>query len=101
MTCECGIYGSVSLVRMAGDVDIESTGTLAILEDILINRDGVVLDVSGLEYVDTTFLTFLIRLAKRINNEQSTPIELIGVRPNLLKLFEITGFSNTVAPLSG
>jgi anti-sigma B factor antagonist len=92
VTCEWNVEQKGSLVRLAGELDIACAPCLATLEESLRDQESVVFDVSGLDYVDATFLSFLIRLAKRINRVDPA-IELIGAKPNLLRLLEVTGLS--------
>jgi anti-sigma B factor antagonist len=75
-------------VRLRGDLDFAATtrhaGELAAVADL---RTEVVLDVAGVEFVDSSGLRFLVDLAKRYDR----PVRLEGVQEPVRRLLEITG----------
>jgi anti-anti-sigma factor len=93
MICEYDTHDNVSLVRLTGEVDLASAGEFATLEAHLSGRDRVIFDVSGLEYADSAFLKFLVRLRTHLNWDEPSAIELVGVRPKLRRVLEVTGLN--------
>ncbi len=94
MTYEANIDTKVSLVKLSGDIDIASAGTLLRLEKRLAGRENIVFDVADLDFVDATFLGFLMRLKERASKERSTNIELLGAKPNLRRILQVTGLNH-------
>ena len=97
MTYEAKDTEQMSLVKLSGDIDIASAGTLFRLEKKLAGRDNIVFDVAELEYVDATFLGFLMRLKQHGHLNESTTIELVGAKSNLRRILEVTGLKNVFA----
>lgn len=91
------VYENESSIELSGDIDLASSGTLSLLEKKLHGRENIVFDVRGLQHVDTTFLRFLVRLREHAVNEEFTAVELIGVKPNLRRILEITGLARMFA----
>jgi anti-anti-sigma factor len=55
------------------------------------------MDVADLEYADTSFLRFLLRLKKHENKANPNAIRLVRVNRRLRRLLEITGLSRVFA----
>ena len=85
------------LVRITGDIDLTSAPELATLEMELEGAAQVVLDVAGLDYSDTTFLRFLLRLRAHANKTEHAAVRLVGVRRNLQRVLDVTGLSRVFA----
>lgn len=79
------------MVTMSGDIDITCGPELSKLEKRLVKSDSVVIDVTNVHFVDTTFLRFLLRLRRHANKTERSAIKVIGVRPRLRRIFEVTG----------
>lgn len=79
-------------IAISGDIDLSSADELFRLEERLFGRQSIVLDVTELKHVDSTFLRFLVKLKAR---DQSTTVKLVGVKPQLRRILEITGLSRT------
>ena len=92
------VHENASVVTLSGDIDLASAGALSLLEKKLDGRENIIFDVAGLEHFDTTFLRFLVRLRKHVAQEQSGTVELVGVKPQLQRILEITGLARTFAP---
>lgn len=82
---------------MFGEVDITCVKTLERLERELKQADKVVLDVGGLDYFDTTFLRFLLRLHSHENKSSHGAVRLVGVKPMMQRVLEVTGLSRVFA----
>lgn len=76
---------------MIGCADLPSAAALASLEAQLRDDTDVVLNVSDMDFADTTFLRFLVRLRPFPHNENRRSITLVGVSPQLKRTLEITG----------
>jgi anti-anti-sigma factor len=87
------VYDNESAIELSGDVDLTSSGILSLLEKKLHGREAIVFDVAGLEHVDSTFLRFLVRLKQHAAKGELATVTLIGVRPNLRRILEITGLA--------
>ncbi|MEE4547000.1 STAS domain-containing protein [Streptomyces sp. V4-01] len=74
------------VVRAAGDLDTSNLAPLeAELQAALATAPGVILDVSGVTFGDSTLLNLLIRVHQR------TDLRIVGLRPPLDRLFQIVG----------
>jgi anti-anti-sigma factor len=97
MKCETNLLATPCIVRIGGDVDLSCMPALAELEKKLVAPSAVVMDVADLEYADTSFLRFLLRLKKHENKAQRDAIRLVRVNRRLRRLLEITGLSRVFA----
>jgi anti-anti-sigma factor len=82
-----------SVVTIRGDVDVNSGDALKKIERDLRMAESLVVECSGLEFADTTFLRFLMQLRKHANKTERTAIRLTGVSPRFRRVLEITGLS--------
>lgn len=89
---------SIEEVTIAGCADLLADAALRRLERHLRGRSNIVFNLARLEYADTTFLRFLIRLQSRAHSEkQNINIKLIGVGPQLIRLLELAKLSEFFA----
>jgi anti-anti-sigma factor len=84
------------VVSIAGRLGPASASAFAALERELTEPQGVVIDVAGLEGVDQAFLGFLLRLRRRTDASRRAPIRLVGVRPDLQRVLDVTGMSRMI-----
>ena len=94
MLSQSTIPESDTVIELSGDIDMLCGQQLSKLEKRLSKRDCVVIDVSQVEHVDTTFLRFLRRLKDQPNKKQRSAIKIVGLSKHLRRIFEITGFSS-------
>ena len=87
------VLENASVITLSGDIDLASAGELSLLAKKLDGRENIVFDVAGLEHFDTTFLRFLVELRKHVAREQSGTVELVGAKPQLRRILEITGLA--------
>jgi anti-anti-sigma factor len=81
-------------VFIAGSADLTSAPALEQLEKQLRNRHNVVINVAKLEFADTTFLRFLVRLRSRAREKRRpTMVKLVGVGKHFERVLQITGLS--------
>lgn len=93
VTIEQTQSGAVTIVTVAGRLD----GTTARqLEDGLVALIapgvGMVLDMSGLDYVSSAGLRVLLKIAKAAKAAK-VRLALAGITPPVTKVFEISGFT--------
>jgi anti-sigma B factor antagonist len=81
-----------AVVRVAGDVDIDTAGRLREAVVDLLDRDNraLVVDVSGVDFIDSTGLGVLVAALKETQSRQGT-LELICTQPRMLSLLRLTG----------
>ncbi len=80
------------IVKLSGDIDITCGPELSRLAKRLVDSDAIIIDVSDVDYVDTTFLRFLLRLRRYATKTDRAAIKVVGVKQRLKRIFEITGF---------
>lgn len=75
-----------------GEVDIYTSPQMKeVLMDSLKEKEtDIIIDCSKLEYVDSTGLGVLISVLKNVRESENS-ITLINLKPNIRKLFDITG----------
>jgi anti-sigma B factor antagonist len=90
--------GDERVIRVRGELDIESAPDL---ERVLLRsrpaRQRVVLDLSGLEFMDSTGLRVLLR-ARAAAEEGRWEIYLRDVPPTIRRLFDLTGVHDALPP---
>ena len=77
-------------VRLSGEYDISRQSELEAALGTAIPAPSVVLDMSDVSYMDSTALTCLIALHKRIIEKGSGVLRLEGVRPNIRRILSVT-----------
>ena len=80
-------------VTMVGSADLAAASALERLEQQLRRQNEIVINVAGLEFADTTFLRFLLRLRSRANTSDHANVKLTGVTRRFQRLLEVTGLS--------
>jgi anti-anti-sigma factor len=87
---------TTAVVRVSGELDI---ATVPILADALHGLDGscdrVVLDLSGLTFIDSTGLTLAVGEHQRAAND-GCELVLAGATDNVLKVLRLTGLDVTM-----
>jgi anti-anti-sigma factor len=78
-------------VCITGSADFTSAPALEQLEKHLRIRSHIVLNVAKLEFVDTTFLRFLIRLRAPASGRHPATVKLVGVGEPLQRALQVTG----------
>ena len=84
-------YNDVTVVELQGDLDGDSIELLQnTITDIIAKRKaGIVLDVSGVGFVDSRGLEQLLR-SRDYCNENKCELRLAGLDENLIKILEVT-----------
>lgn len=82
--------GGITVVALEGEVDLASAPTVkATLAELPADVTRIVVDLSGVEYMDSTGLGVLIGVRRRLPDPSG--IALAGTRTTVRALFELTG----------
>lgn len=87
--------GREMIVRIAGDLDATSSKNLkrTLEAQIEQNRPStVIVDCSGLNYIDSTGLGVLVSAMKKVH-EHGGKIRVTHLKPYLQKIFRVTGLT--------
>lgn len=86
--------GKWSVITVAGEVDLSSSPALReeFLRLVGLGRYQVIVDLSGVEFLDSTGLGVLVAGLKRLR-DNGGDLVLAGPEPRILRLFEITGLT--------
>jgi anti-sigma B factor antagonist len=92
LTLEMNDAESRTVVRVAGDVDIDSAPALRVaVRDLLDKgRRALVVDVSSVDFIDSTGLGVLVGALNETRQQQGT-LELICTQRRMLNLLRLTG----------
>ena len=84
--------GAVSVVAVAGELDLGSAPRLrdAALRQLLAGDRALVLDFSGLEFIDSTGLGTVVAVLKRARSLDAD-LRLVISRPRIATPFSLTG----------
>ena len=85
-------------IRLAGELDLafESIVERALQEAVSKAQTEIVVDLSGLDFMDSTGLSVLLRAHLRSVTDSAPPIRTIGARGPVKKLLEISGVQHTL-----
>jgi len=88
-------YGEVTVVELQGDLDNEFTELFknTITNIITKHKTGIVLDMSGIGFIDSQGLEQLL-WARDYCNENKCQLRLAGLDDNCLKILEVTRLEN-------
>lgn len=78
------------IITLAGEFDIYTAGELADMLERTEERANVILDMTSVRYLDSTSLTVFIRMRKRRLEKHFPPCRIVGLSPNLRRLFKLT-----------
>ncbi len=89
------------LIAVRGEVHVSTAPEFSerLNEAIATGKPGVVLDMSGVEFIDSTGLSVLLNALRRVTRQQGR-LALVVSNPTVLRLFEITRLDSTfdIAP---
>jgi len=91
---ESKIQDSIIEIKPIGEVDIYTSPELknqifALIEE---KNNDIIIDCESLDYIDSTGLGVLMSIYKKMQ-ENSLNLEIINLKPNIYKLFDITGLN--------
>ncbi|MFD5305687.1 STAS domain-containing protein [Streptomyces rochei] len=79
------------VLKVSGEMDHHTSQLLSeAIKDAPFGDEGVVIDLSGLTYCDSTGITVLIGAYQRAQATGS-PLSLAGVRPDQMRVFSVVG----------
>jgi anti-sigma B factor antagonist len=86
------IVGSISVVEAAGEVDLTTSLTLdaALNQALLESPPTVVLDLTGVTFVDSSGLAMLVAVRKAARSKGGE-LRLVNPRPNVQSVLQVTG----------
>jgi len=84
-----------TVVAVAGELDVGLAPQLRaqLAELIDDGKTDIVVDLSAVEFIDSTGLGVLIGLLRRLR-ERGGDLTLVVTRPDILRIFEITGLGS-------
>ena len=82
--------GTSEVIELAGELDMATAPQLeAVLDEMLIIPDSIVVDVERLTFIDSSGLRLLLRASHLVDGR----IHLRGCSEQIAKLFDISGVS--------
>lgn len=90
--------GDWHLLQVQGEIDMATAPLLRQQIMTLVTRGSIqiVLDLEGVDFIDSTGLGVLVGAVKRVRTAEGE-LRVVSTRPNLLDLFEITQLTNVFA----
>lgn len=84
----------VAIVEVSGEVDVYTAPRLreALLDLVDSGHHNVVVDIRGVEFLDSTGLGVLVGGLKRVRQHEGS-IQLVCTQERILKIFRITGLT--------
>jgi anti-sigma B factor antagonist len=94
LTTSVHSVGQHTVISVGGEVDVYTAPTLreAILEQTSAGNNHLVVDLSGVEFLDSTGLGVLVGALKRIRDNDGTLV-LAAAPERILKVFRVTGLT--------
>lgn len=79
-----------TLVRVGGEVDLSNAARLAEAIESASGEDAILVELSGLEFIDSTGLSVLLDAAKR-SREHGRKLRVRGARGQVRRVLEVAG----------
>ena len=79
-----------------GDLDMASAAQLKLIDHLNAGKTKIVLDLQGVDYIDSSGLAEVVRAMKRAR-EAGGDLRICGLRDNVLKIIEMTGLNKAIA----
>lgn len=88
--------GGAHIIRVAGEIHVTTAPTFAhgLTEAIDAGKTAIVLDMSGVEFIDSTGLSVLLN-GLRLVSQKRGRLALVCANPTVLRLFQITKLDGT------
>ena len=92
LSCEVRAGGPGPVVSLVGELDLSSAPVLAETLDQVLDRcpQVVTLDLSGLDFIDSTGLSLLARTSKALKGYDGR-LRLLSPRPAVRRVLELVG----------
>ena len=93
---EESLDGSTHLIAVRGEVHVSTAPEFSerLNDAIAGGKTGVVIDMTGVDFLDSTGLSVLLNALRRVTRQQGT-LALAVSNPTVLRLFEITRLDST------
>ena len=95
------LVGRVAVVAVAGEIDLSNAQAVG---EAILDRaragEALVLDLAGLDYVDSAGLRMLTRVVERCGMEQRPFCLAVPPEARIFRVLEVTGIAASV-PLAG
>ena len=87
--------GDHSVIAVKGEVDVYTAPRLReqLIELVNDGNNKIIVDLEGVEFLDSTGLGVLVGGLKRVRNDESGDLTLVCTQTRILKIFEITGLT--------
>lgn len=93
MTADITKNGNEAVIRLEGRLDTTTAPTLdKMIAEQVESNTALTLDFAALEYVSSAGLRVLLGAQKKLQKQGS--LRLVGVREEVMEVFEMTGFSD-------
>jgi anti-sigma B factor antagonist len=94
----CSMLGTVAVVSVTGEVDMSTGSRLreAIGDQLAAGHGRLVLDLTGVTFLDSTALGILVGTRKKIA-ESGGEMRVACADPRMLRLLTVTGLTRTIA----
>lgn len=80
-----------TLITVSGELDFSTAADLRdTLDDTRLTAAGLVIDLTGLRYCDSTGITVLLAASQQASRS-GAPLALAGLNANLARVFDIAG----------
>jgi anti-sigma B factor antagonist len=91
------VTGSAMLVSVSGELDLYTSAQLqhAIHEAASVGADTVLLDLSGVGFIDSTALGVIVQETKRLEG-RGRSLLLVTSDPRTVRVFEVTGLDRVL-----
>lgn len=87
---------SVVALELRGEIDVYRRPDLVRALDTLKDADIAVVDLTKVAYFDLTLITCLVHLKNQMSAQNAeSVVRLVGAKPNLKRVFEITQLAAT------
>jgi anti-sigma B factor antagonist len=88
----------ILVLHLEGELDTYNCGQLrsGVVEQVEQGHNQIIVDMSGVEYIDSTGLGSLVGGLKRVS-ERGGAMRIVCNNPQILKVFEITGLNKVFA----
>lgn len=92
------LRSDTAIVTVAGEVDAHTAGDVrTAVEAVIGPRSRVVVDLTGVTFLDSTGLGVFVTALKHLREQQGS-LDLVITSPRVLKVFELTGL-DVVIPI--
>ncbi|HEY1538897.1 MAG TPA: STAS domain-containing protein [Solirubrobacteraceae bacterium] len=94
--------GGAHVVSISGEIHMTTAPDLSehLTRTIDAGNTALVLDLSGVEFIDSTGLSVLLTALRRLSQSDGS-LALVCANPTVLRLFHVTSLDNTFAIFAG